>query len=122
MFKHSRLGLGAGRAVTAPLLTTQAKLCKSMLTRHWPTIWPESLIPYTWAGALSGLVLRPFHKNSPDPGFFVVDEPTTSPESLMATTRLLSPPKVSRSIIVPLLHTNAWSGWVKHFCGPPYFC
>jgi hypothetical protein len=46
------LGLDSGSAVMAPLLlTTQAKFCRSMVTRHWPTIWPESLIPYTAAGS-----------------------------------------------------------------------
>ena len=36
-----------------------------MLSRHWPAIWPESLIPYTKAGALSGFMLWPFDKNAP---------------------------------------------------------
>jgi hypothetical protein len=69
------------------------------------------LIPYTSVGALSGFVLWPFHKNFPSaPGLLVADELTTSPESLIATGRLSSPPGVPRSVIVPLLRTNAWSG------------
>src|SRR6516164_7461881 len=65
MYKHSILGLDSGRLVMVPLLTTQAVVWMKTASKHWPTIWPESLIPYTVVGALSGFILRPFHKNSP---------------------------------------------------------
>src|SRR5215472_3147152 len=121
--RHSIFGLDSGSAVMAPLLlTTQAKFCRSMVTRHWPTIWPESLIPYTTAGALSWCMPWPFDKNTPSsPGLLGLDKPTTSPESLIATPSLKVPPRVPRSVIVPLLHSNASSGFVKHFFAPPYF-
>src|SRR5215467_12596033 len=58
--RHSILGSDSGNAVMAPLVpTTQAKFCRSWVTRHWPTIWPESLIPYATAGALSGFMPWP---------------------------------------------------------------
>src|SRR6516162_8097219 len=93
-----------------------------MLLRHWPAIWPESLIPYASAGALSGFMPWPFDKNTPlAPGLLGLEEPTTSPELLIATPSLKLPPRVPRSVIVPLLHTKASSGFVKHFFGWPYF-
>src|SRR5215467_10199557 len=90
--------------------------------RHWPVIWPESLIPYASAGGLSGFMPWPlFDKNAPPvPELLPLDEPTTSPESLIATPWLKLPPRVPRSVIVPLLHSNASSGRVKHFFAPPY--
>src|SRR6516162_8731390 len=94
-----------------------------MLLRHWPAIWSESLIPYASAGALSWCMPWPFDKNAPPvPVSLPLDEPTTSPEPLIATPWLKLPPRVPRSVIVPLLHTNASSGCVKHFFGWPYFC
>src|SRR6516162_10980170 len=93
-----------------------------MLLRHWPAIWPESLIPYAKAGGLSWCMPWPFDKNAPPvPELLPLDEPTTSPEPLIATPWLKLPPRVPRSVIVPLLHSNASSGCVKHFFGWPYF-
>src|SRR5215472_14820785 len=90
--------------------------------RHWPAIWPESLIPYATAGGLSWCMPWPFDKNAePVPELLPADEPTTSPEPLIATPWLKLPPRVPRSVIVPLLQTNASSGWVKHFFCPPYW-
>src|SRR5215468_10586793 len=69
--------------------------------RHWPAIWPESLIPYASAGALSWCMPWPFEKNAePVPGLLPLDEPTTSPEPLIATPWLTPPPSEPRSVIV----------------------
>jgi hypothetical protein len=79
-----------------------------------PTIWPESLIPAT-LGPLSpdsapvdrSVILPPFHRTAWESPVLVWAEPTTSPDRLIALPALKLPPRVPRSVMVPLLHTNA---------------
>src|SRR6516162_9486316 len=80
-----------------------------------PAIWPLSLIAAT-LGLLSpdsavvprSVILLPLHKNASEIPALVCAEPTTSPDKLIALPALKLPPRVPRSVIVPLLHTNAW--------------
>src|SRR5215472_11014182 len=115
----------SGKVVAVPLLTTQGFSSGATTQPHWPAIWPESLIPYAcdMVVPLSAISLWPFHRNGLPGNEPPLDGPTTSPESLIATPWLkspLPPSRAPRSVIVPLLHKNAWSGFAKHFFCPPY--
>ena len=60
------------------------------------------------AVVVRSVILPPFHKTASETPVLVCAEPTTSPDRLIALPALKLPPKVPRSVIVPLLHTNAW--------------
>src|SRR5215469_5255366 len=101
---------GSGRSVIVPLLSRKG--CEAILGADEPTTWPESLIP---AATLSNGTPRPihflpFHTEASWPvSALVSDQPATSPERLTASPALKLPlPRVPRSVMVPLLHTNAW--------------
>jgi hypothetical protein len=98
-----------------PLLSRNSWECPVFPSASVPTIWPESLIPAT-LGPLSpestvvdrSVILPPFHKNTWLNPVVICAEPTTSPDRLIAFPALKLPPRVPRSVMVPLLHTNAW--------------
>src|SRR5258708_7537550 len=71
---------GSGRLVMVPLLYRKA--CMGSLVPHWPTTWPESLIPFA--------------------------PPAAHPAWL--TALMAPPPTVPRSVIWPLLYKNACQG------------
>jgi hypothetical protein len=75
-----------------------------------PAIWPESLIPFapsTPSGARS-VIVWPLQKTGSVYPALACAEPTTSPDRFIALPWLKLPPRVPRSVIVPLLHKNAW--------------
>src|SRR5262252_418876 len=104
---------GSGRSVIVPLLSRKG--CEPVVAfPHEPTTWPESLIP---AATLSNGTPRPVHflplhtEASWPVSALVSDQPATSPERLIASPALKLPlPRVPRSVMVPLFHTNAWYG------------
>src|SRR6516225_7985916 len=104
---------GSGRSVIVPLL--YRKGCEPVLVvPHEPTTWPESLIPAATLskGTPRPVTFPPFHTEASWPtSALVSDQPATSPEELIASPALKLPlPRVPRSVMVPLLHTNAWEG------------
>src|SRR6516165_1979522 len=107
--------LGNGSWVTVPLLSRNSWECPVLPRASVPTIWPESLIPATLAPlsperavVVRSVILPPSHRTTWETPVLVCAEPTTSPDRLIALPALKLPPKVPRSVIVPLLHTNAW--------------
>src|SRR6516165_8352895 len=101
---------GSGRSVIVPLLSRKG--CEPVVTLlDEPTTWPESLIPVATlpTGTPRAVHLPPFHTAASWPvSALVSDQPATSPEELIAVPALKLPPMVPRSVMVPLLHTNAW--------------
>src|SRR6516225_7144145 len=100
---------GSGRSVIVPLLSRKG--CKpALVVSQSPTTWPESLIPFAALsnGTPRPVICWPFHKEASWP-VLVSAKPATSPERLIAYPALKLPPRVPRSVMVPLLHTNAWA-------------
>jgi hypothetical protein len=121
--------LGSGRLVMVQLPYSQGcapvplVLCEEA---HEPTTWPQSLIPVaslhdpeeSGASAPRSTVVFPVHNAAcATPAVLVCDRPATSPDRLIAFPELpwSWPPRVPRSVIMPLLHKNACWGWNEHW-------